>query len=807
MHAFVCTVELGGQPFQAFVVELLPERNLRELFEQLYRSKAQELALADVLVIRPTVKWQLPKSLKKEVKKLASEDPQRSAFLEDVAAGSVASFSRVTTTPVHILSSDNFVHFISGNINANANFSHFSGSAGAEADFLEAIKLAEIEHIVESGRAHLPSNPGILYKAPSSRAMRTFMRVGNIQRSRAAIDGLFFWLLPWLKSCVGIITDTWSIASIALNASRRLRDYAGPMALNVPVEMLSKYHDGSTVALAEAAEIVDRFAFGQERTSDGKVLFLISATHSGSLSIALKKFLSERGANNELVDFVALFKLGATPNDVHSLCDYSDSRQAEFGEVADEEVRQSEIIEIDPYVYFPLQYKEIVYTVRKDNVVPIRSFIDKYGDNLFYVHKQTETRHHGVWIDTECLAQMKTFQDELADRVRKLVPVPQLIITPLHTAACEMAAVAARAIKELNGTCEVLTHETLLIESPPTEQDQKVLNAIEGIADDGAILFLDDVFITGRRLTSYQKHLRNFNFSGFVHYLVAVARPDQLTIWSERCRMLRYRSKSANDPVGASNTCDSIEQFVLPNWEDYECPWCKEIEIYQQLLHVKGDEFSSHVLKTRLELLQTTVSDGLQNEIFLRCHPGEFYLTKDSIFAPTKVSDATVFAAVSSAVQSLRDKAKSIAEGKIPLGPPRYPLVTRLDDMEFLEHIFTDSILRASFLRAADAYELSSPSKEGRERMVGRAVSLIEDRKVTSRDLIGELILATIQNKIEQLVINGDCIDTHNKDVLFEIEPLCAEIKIINKHTNSEKKKLIGAIWFIKEIVDKIRNR
>jgi hypothetical protein len=150
--------------------------------------------------------------------------------------------------------------------------------------------------IVETSRARLPSVPGSLYLAPSTRLMRSFLRVGNVQYSRAALEAFFFWLLPYLRNCAGIFTDTWSISSIAMSASRLLSVYAE--AVPCPVEMLSQYHDGSEARNAEAGEIIDRIAAEARAAGgrpDGEVVCLLSATHSGRLVGQLREVLKLRG--------------------------------------------------------------------------------------------------------------------------------------------------------------------------------------------------------------------------------------------------------------------------------------------------------------------------------------------------------------------------------------------------------------------------------------------------------------------------------------------------------------------------------
>ena len=262
--------------------------------------------------------------------------------------------------------SSDYRHFLSRNINPGAAHSPIDVELPADAA-IDAIKRHELDLMVANGRALLPSAPGVLYCAPSKRLMRSFLRVGNIQRSRAALDAIFFWLLPYLRDCVGIITDTWSISSISMNASRRLAVYCsgekGPVA-PCPVEMLSQYHDGSPTRTTEAVEIIEQLlARVSVPGAPAKVVFLVSATHTGKFEASLETLLIQRGHAADVVQFVALFKVGPASRPIPALRDLSSGGLGQdFSPISATDVEDAvETIDIDDQVYFPLQYRDILF--------------------------------------------------------------------------------------------------------------------------------------------------------------------------------------------------------------------------------------------------------------------------------------------------------------------------------------------------------------------------------------------------------------------------------------------------------------
>jgi len=249
LHLF--TVPLNEpEPIDALVVELMRGYSFEEVLEQVYKIEPSRLAISQLLIARAPVGTPIDPALVKEVTTgQAATIPSDLRFFGDTVRELGSAFVRFPDRPIYLLFSHDHVHYLSDNLNPTSVFNPLAGERSIVESTLKRIQETEMQVVVESGRARFPVIPHVLYEAPSGRLVQSFLRIGNIQRSRAAVDALFFWLLPHLRDCSAIITDTWSIGTIAFNASRRLSSYhkEGPPC---PVEMVSSYLDGSPESAA-----------------------------------------------------------------------------------------------------------------------------------------------------------------------------------------------------------------------------------------------------------------------------------------------------------------------------------------------------------------------------------------------------------------------------------------------------------------------------------------------------------------------------------------------------------------------------
>ncbi len=231
MHNFTVQIEGDDESLlEAQVVQAHLGMPLEALFGEIYDLKLDDRLRTEMLIVRLPVEenW-APKDLTADELERPTTERTRRLFSR---RGPDDIFARVRDRAVHILSSRNGHHFLTPNINSNwpSDPLERCGITGDRA--IVAIRKAELESILYRSRAVLMSAPGSIFQVPSGRLMKNFIRVGNIQYDRDAIDAIFFWLLPYLKDVAAIVTDTWSISSIALNVARLCEAYFGLVAIS-----------------------------------------------------------------------------------------------------------------------------------------------------------------------------------------------------------------------------------------------------------------------------------------------------------------------------------------------------------------------------------------------------------------------------------------------------------------------------------------------------------------------------------------------------------------------------------------------
>ena len=153
---------------------------------------------------------------------------------------------------------------------------------------------------------------------------------------------------------------------------------------------------------------------------------------------------------------------------------------------------------------------------------------------------------------------------------------PALLIVPPHRAGLKMVEIASAVLRERFG-CDVpcIVHPDLRPDALNGEAQH-----ITSLGEDDLALILDDVTITGKRLSRYQVHLRELGYAGRLHYLIGVARPPSEHTWEVRQNNLRLRMERPSAP----HVVHAIEFAVLPDWEEHDCPWCFEQTVLKAAL-------------------------------------------------------------------------------------------------------------------------------------------------------------------------------------------------------------------------------
>ena len=182
------------------------------------------------------------------------------------------------------------------------------------------------DFIINSSAIIKSPTPKTLFRTPSQEYSHTFLRVGNIQKSRHVLDAIFFWTLPSLKDTGALLTDSWSISSLAFNIARLLARYVSgdkgspkESIDNFHVNMLAGFYHGLREMDKETKECLQPLLYNNER----KILFLISAVKTSKSLDNIKKAINKEGLQDK-VNYLALYKLVDEDNENY-LCDLSGS--------------------------------------------------------------------------------------------------------------------------------------------------------------------------------------------------------------------------------------------------------------------------------------------------------------------------------------------------------------------------------------------------------------------------------------------------------------------------------------------------
>lgn len=285
----------------------------------------------------------------------------------------------------------------------------------------------------------------------------------------------------------------------------------------------------------------------------------------------------------------------------------------------------------------------------------------------------------------------------------------------------------------------ILVHPDLRLQSPEVPVE------IRDAVTESTILVIDDVSVTGQRLSRYQQSLPELRFKGRIIYMVAVARPDIDKRWDRRVTELRFRSGAE---IKHEVIC--IEKVIVPDWDGNKCPWCMEGRSLSNLVQqqrLQGDALTMAVRRI-MALQRASIEKGLIQDVIWHPETGNpLRLTPNSLFMVDETGSATeadVVAAVAAAIQQLRIAGKE--EKRLDSA---YPHVSVLDTENYFGKRFNDDILRIAMLRSATAAELErwdGRKEEERRTLVSQFLERQENRDV----FLLELAVARLANKIPQ---------------------------------------------------------
>lgn len=629
------------------------------------------------------------------------------------------------------------------------------GLLDRKTELIAAIRQREMEYFAQDGKALLPKNEGYRYRLPSYDYADRFLRVGNIQNSVHVVDTIFFWMLPHLAEVTGILIDTWSIGSIALNAARRLAQYDPQRPHGLRVEMMRHYHDMRPGTRAEMLGLARAASDDYSKP----FLLLYSALMTEKSFRRARLALESDGFSAEKLRALVLYRLCAEPivangNRIAELCDFSAVVGPWLAPSPEAEAEPS--IDIDSDIYFPLVVTEEERGLTHDFPALNRAFFDEYHDAV-RIHVDAKIggqtfRHHGIFIDVVAMLEKQHFREQLADKVAELDPRPTTIVFPPNDAAEKLALFVASCLDRAGGSTRLI--RSLDLSQEKTEKidasgkGRPWAPAQLGKDDDPAILVLDDVVTTGTRMLTFQRRIRDLEYSGRIHYVVAVARMENPKFWAH------LRSTLAKNLAGPPHTVIPVETLTLPDWDENTCPWCHELKLLTELVAEAPGEVSRVWMERAAVLRSARAWHGLTDDVFMTFEQAEpMTVTPGSLFIAEGTSQAAVAASVASSIQMMRVELHQ----KKRLDGAGFPVRSVLALSNFDR--YTDAVLRSAIFRAVRPSELRR-SKEADEKQRARWArrKLMSDDPL-ERPMRRELLVAILMDRLPRTTLDQPTLD------------------------------------------------
>lgn len=710
----------------------VPERESLENIETLLHTKYRpRLTPADLILLR-FPPWEM-------------RDPEPRNESEN--AGIERIVERFPHASVRVIASQDYRHLVGRELSRHAKSD--LGIDSDSTDFLKNLRNCELWKMARDSNALMSSDQSYVFRLPSKELSDQFLRVGNVQTRRHNLDTFFFWMIPYLKNAHGLVVDTWSIGSLALNCGLRLKSYDKRRSHDLNIELQGEYIDGRLVTRDE----VRRLAKEASNEFQHPLLFLFSASMTGRSIRHTYSGLVSGDCPRELLRLLVLFRVGREKilvegEEVPELCAPPPDQ---FGQHLPADLPNRTTIEINRSTYFPTFIEEREVRLYKKFAQRHRVFFDKYmQSNSIRIHADSKVggqtyRHHGIFIDVNSLLSQKAFKKGLESKLQELDNSPRAIIAPPHEAGESLARFAAEYFLERRGAKPTVVIHLDLGLLGEFEADGEGGHAAKGLSRfhtelmdfsrSDSILVLDDVVTTGTRLRTYQKRLRDLNYKGAIDYLVGVQRMESEDRWKDLVSTLGHNSN------GRNHTLRFVEEVTLPNWDEESCPLCVEKAL---LLELKKDEKKGLEpwLSDRLNVLQRSRENGLSKGVFFVRRNRKMELGPSSVFVSEGAPESVVLSSVAAAIQELRNEESPGQR----LDPSGFPVRSVLSAKDF--NRYTDAILWASILRSLSVAEIRHGSTTAESELIKIVKSAFHSTAEEEVSLQPELALAIGMGKV-----------------------------------------------------------
>lgn len=578
-------------------------------------------------------------------------------------------------------------------------------------ELVAALRTADLASFTAVPGALLPKVPDFHYEGPNGDHYEEFLRVGIAFQGPDALDSFSFWMAEHMSYQDVVLFDSPTVTALGLAAQRYVSYLAE--GSEVAIEFVRNYDEQAEVLAARLDQYVSERG-GQEGPL--KLLFVNSLCSSGRLSDRVTRATTTSAAHWQL-SRMSLFCASDVPRGIAGDVLVALPNRFRRYPVRDCPLckERSDIVRIEHRSYLlEISAASSFAQINKTDAARIRTFLDRYsGVGAISVHRDRHdaVRHHGIHVEVGRLLKLALFERRLTAVVERLRGSVDVVLAPDHKDAETLARMVADVL-----SVPVLVRNERALGDLSGDERAHLMNA-------AGILIVDDVVITGNRLRGFKNYLRDGGFvdeAKDIGALVAVARPA----WTSAL-------KGVQDYFHGALGLSCVEEILLPDLDERDCPWCWELE---QWSSAEGSG-AQNARRQSLSDLRGGLSDSLFLKWPAQSEP-EMRLGPQSIFG-TGLGQVEVFTAISSALQELRNSGKLSERPTTPIAKVLHPHL-------YIAGRYYDPVILSAILRAAQRHDVFATSSEKRLR---RALES-HFQQNTTESARAEVLLAMAQRKL-----------------------------------------------------------
>ncbi|WP_454872517.1 phosphoribosyltransferase [Paraburkholderia xenovorans] len=604
-----------------------------------------------------------------------------------------------------------------------------------DADRLSDIRTAELRMLFEScrGRCVICASDNHHFALPSGAHSTQFVRLGDAFVSIETVDRIAYWVAMEIQSRTAILQKSGRHTVFVDHPSMLILATRVQQLVAVPVAVVAfPTYPSDVQSRSTSFELLRAHA-----TGCASVFVVIGITSTGRLA----DFIQRWGAAEypDAVSVIVLYALREIQA-ITALCQLELDGYKHFSDRDNCELctAQSSAVQVHASSYLiGVQPAEAVPLAR-DYFNRQRDFLQRWGrvPGVLRVHyddpNEAVGRHHAFYIDVGTLLDAPGFRDELHVACGQFDPKPDVIVIPDHPTARKLGAAISN-----------------FFSVPLVALDEKLVARGEGPVDENlrssqCALIVDDVFITGSRLESVNRFLRE-RFAErapdlkSIHYWTVLATPSSPTTYQ---RVVNGMTRNH----GWSSTVSHLQVIPLPDWHHAnDCPWCKERSVLSGLAQSAG-EFDGQIAE-RLAWLSSP-TQGVVSAPFFTTTSGSAIPTlgANSVALEQGSSDMQILFACASAVQQLRHASTNA------LNADQFPTPRYMARRVFADN-YTERLIWLALLRSLKVKELE-PELKG--FLAAAALNLQDGQHGI---ISGELAVAFLTGKLGAIPTSAVCRD------------------------------------------------